>query len=225
MMLDIPIWQLVLYLFGAYLMGSIPTAYLAGRLLRGIDIRDYGSGNVGGSNAGDTLGRPLMFIVGFLDIVKAAVPTWIALVPLDLGYEVATAAGLAATIGHNWSIFLRFTGGRGLSCFLGALVIVFPWGAVFLISVIIAGYFLKSTAGSTVGLLGLPFFSLALDMPAAMTWGCLGMILITALKRLEANRAPLPSGPERWHVIWRRLWLDRDIEDHEEWLSRRPPGE
>ena len=45
----IPTWQIILYLFAAYLLGSIPTAYLAGRLLRGVDIRDYGSGNVGGT--------------------------------------------------------------------------------------------------------------------------------------------------------------------------------
>ena len=103
-------------------------------------------------------------------------------------------------------------------------MIVFPEGAGFLILAIIIGFFLKTTAGSTVGLLGLPFLSLALDMPAAVTWGCVGMILITALKRLEANRAPLPQGSDRWGVIWRRLWLDRDIDNHQEWLSRRPPG-
>ena len=224
MTLGVPIWQLILYLVGAYLIGSIPTAYLAGRLLKGIDIREYGSGNVGGSNAGNTLGRPLMFIVGFIDIIKVALPTWLALVPLDLGYGPAVAAGLSATIGNNWSILLGFTGGRGLSAFLGMLVIVFPVGAGFLMLAIIIGFFFRTTAGSTVGLLGLPFLSMALDMPDAVTWGCVGMILITALKRLEANRSPLPPGPERWGVIWRRLWLDRDIADHQKWLARRPSG-
>lgn len=224
MVSNVPVWQLILFLVGAYLLGSVPTAYLAGRLLRGIDIRDYGSGNVGGSNAGNTLGRPLMFVVGIMDSAYAAIPTWLALYPLDLGYGPAVAAGLLATMGHNWSIFLGFTGGRGVSTILGTLVIVFPWGAVFLILAIIIGFLLKNTAGSSVGLLGLPFLSLALAMPVAVTWGCVGMILITALKRLEANRAPLPPGPERWGVIWRRLWLDRDIADHEEWLARRPPA-
>ena len=55
---------------------------------------------------------------------------------------------------------------------------------------------------------------------AAVTWGCVGMILITAAKRVEANRAPLPQGPERWEVLWHRLWLDRDITDHKKLLGR-----
>ena len=59
--------------------------------------------------------------------------------------------------------------------------------------------------------------------PVEVTLGCLAMVLIAVLKRLEANRAPLPAGPERWPTIWRRVWLDRDIADHEEWLARRPP--
>ena len=131
-------------------------------------------------------------------------------------------AGLSATIGHNWSIYLGFSGGRGISGILGTLMVVFPWGALFLLLALFAGWRLGNTAGSSVGLLGLPLLSLLLDAPAAVTWGCLAMIVITALKRLEANRRPLPEGPERWGVIWRRLWLDRDIEDHETWLAQRP---
>ncbi len=224
MVSGLPAWQLVLYLAGAYLTGSIPTAYLAGRILRGIDIRDYGSGNVGGSNAGTVLGRVALVLVGLTDIGKGALVTWLASGPLDLGVGPAVIGGLWATIGHNWSIFLRFTGGRGLSTIIGTLAVVFPWGALFLLLVMLAGYLLHNTAGSTVGLLGIPFLSLALAEPATVTWGCVAMIALTAAKRLEANRAPLPAGKERWPVIWRRLWWDRDIADHKEWLSRRPEG-
>jgi glycerol-3-phosphate acyltransferase PlsY len=131
---------------------------------------------------------------------------------------------LAGTIGHNWSIFLGFTGGRGISGILGTLVVVFPWGALFLLLVMFVGWRLGSTAGSTVGILSLPLLSLLFDMPSAVIWGCVAWIVITALKRLEANRRPLPQGPERRGVIWRRLWLDRDIDDHEAWLARRPQG-
>ena len=58
--------------------------------------------------------------------------------------------------------------------------------------------------------------SVVMEQPVEVTWGCLAMILITVLKHLEANRARLPKGPERWSTIWRRIWLDRDIADHEE---------
>lgn len=217
-----PVWQLALFLIGAYLLGSMPTAYLAGRWLRGVDVRDYGSGNVGGNNAGNVIGPWARIVVGLIDIAKAAVPAWLALGPLDLGVGIAVLAGLCATIGHDWSIFLGFNGGRGISGILGTLLVVFPWGAAFLLLAMFAGWRLNSTAGSSAGLLGLPMLSLILDMEPAVTWGCLAMIAITALKRLEANRRPLPKGPERRRVIWRRLWLDRDIDDHEAWLARRP---
>lgn len=218
----IPPWQIILYLFAAYLLGSIPTAYLAGRWLRGVDIRDYGSGNVGGNNAGALIGSWARVVVGLLDVAKAAIPAGLALGPLDLGTGVAMLAGLSATIGHDWSIFLGFTGGRGISAILGTLLVLFPWGVAFLLLAMFIGWRLGNTAGSSVGLLGLPLLSLILDMDPAVTWGCVAMIVITALKRLDANRRPLPEGKDRWAVIWRRLWLDRDIDDHEAWLARRP---
>jgi glycerol-3-phosphate acyltransferase PlsY len=196
---------------------------LAGRWIKGLDISQYGSGNVGGNNAGNTLARWVIVPVGLFDIFKAAFPTWLAFSVLDLGYGFAIAAGLSATIGHNWSVFPGFSGGRGLGAILGALVIVFPWGALFLLLGLFVGWRLKSTAGSSIGLIGLPLLSLITAQPAEVTLGCLAMICIAALKRLEANRAPLPKGPERWPIIWRRIWLDRDIADHEEWLARRPP--
>ena len=213
----------ILFLLGSYLFGSIPTAYLTVRLLKGADVRDYGSGSVGGSNAGTATSRWMIVPVGIIDIIKGAIPTLLALEVLDLGLAAAVAAGLMATMGHNWSIFLGFTGGRGLSTMAGTLLVVFPQGALFLFICIIVSFLLGSTAGSTIGLLGLPLVSIFLDQPTAITWGCMAMILITFLKRLEANRRPLPEGDERWPTIWRRLWLDRDIADHQKWLSQRPP--
>ena len=234
---DTAIWLILLYLLGAYLIGAIPSAYILARLLKGIDIREYGSGNVGGNNAAAALGLWALFVIGIFDLGKGALVTWLAFVPLDLGYAVAFAAGLCAAIGHNWSIFLGFSGGRGLATSVGALLVLFPWGALYFLLCTFAGWRLKSTAGSTVGLLGLPVLSLILNMPPAVTWGTLGMKLsfhnelgqgsdhdIRARLR-EANRQPLPAGPERWGVVWRRLWLDRDLADHAEWLARRPPDQ
>ena len=220
-----PTWQAVGYLLGAYLLGSIPTAYLFARFLRGVDLRLYGSGNVGGNNAGAVIGLWAMVVVGVIDVAKAALPAWFALHGLQQGYPLAVGAGLCSLAGHNWSVFIGFYGGRGVGTIMGTLLVVFPWGALLLLTALFIGWRLRSTAGSTVGLLLLPFASLLLDLPSAVTLGSLGMILITAAKRLEANRAPLPVGEQRWSVIWRRLWLDRDIADHEKWLARRPGQE
>jgi len=217
-----PAWQAVGYLLGAYLLGSIPTAYLLARWLRGVDLRQYGSGNVGGNNAGAVLGLWAMVLVGVIDMAKAALPAWFAFHGLQQGYPLAVSAGLCALAGHDWSVFIGFYGGRGVGTIMGTLLVVFPWGALILLTALFIGWQLRSTAGSTIGLLLLPVASLLLDMPSAVTYGCLGMILITAAKRLGANRAPLPVGKQRWSVIWRRLWLDRDIADHKVWLARKP---
>lgn len=210
-------------LLGAYLLGSIPTAYLAGRWVRGVDVRAYGTHNVGGSNVWHTVGHWAVVPVGLFDIGKAAVPAWIALGPMHMGYPVAVAAGLCAALGHAWSVYLGFTGGRALSCILGTLLIVFPLGLLLESSLMVLGLALHAEAlAAWLGLLSLPVASLALGEPTAVTLGCMGMALMTAVKRIEANRLPLPQGRERWQVVWRRLWLDRDIASHEEWVTYSP---
>lgn len=216
------VWQVVLLCGGAYLLGSIPAAYLAGRLILGVDIREYGTGNVGGNNLWHSGARWALFPVGFFDIAKAALPAWLALGPLDLGYGAAVLVGLCAVIGHAWSIFLGFTGGRAVSTIVGTLLVVFPVGALIQLLVMGVGLVLRARQLTTIGLLSMPFLSLAFARPPAVTYGCIAMVALTAVKRLEANRAPLPSGRERWSVLWRRLWLDRDIPSHEQWVARRP---
>ncbi|MEA3377533.1 MAG: glycerol-3-phosphate acyltransferase [Chloroflexota bacterium] len=216
------IWQAISLLIGAYFVGSIPTAYLAGRWLRGIDVRQHGTGNVGGSNVWHSVARWAVVPVGLFDVGKAALPAWLALGALDLGYPVAVAAGLCAAVGHAWSLYLGFTGGRALGCILGTLAVVFPQGALIQLLVMGVGFVLHAVLLTTLGLLALPPLSLVFGQPPAVTWGCVAAIVLTAVKRVDANRTPLPPGPDRGKVIWRRLWLDRDIASHEAWVSRGP---
>ena len=215
--------QTVLLCVSAYLLGSIPTAYVLGRMTIGGDIRQYGTGNVGGNNLWHAGVRWAIVPVGLFDIAKAALPAWLALGPLNLGYAAAVMAGLCAVIGHAWSIFLGFTGGRAVSTILGTLLVVFPVSVLTQLLLMGLGMVLRVRVLTTIGLLALPFLSLAFGRPPAVTWGCGAMIAVTAVKRLEANRAPLPPDGERWRVLWRRLWLDREIASHEQWVARRPP--
>jgi len=90
----------VLCVLLGYLAGSIPFAYLAGRLIRGVDIRQYGSRAVTGSNVYENVSRPAVVVVGLLDMGKAALPTWLGL-RWGLGLPTGLAAGLAAVVGHN----------------------------------------------------------------------------------------------------------------------------
>lgn len=208
-----------------YLLGSIPLAYIAGRLLKGVDLRQYGSGTVSGSGVYQHVAKWAIVAVGLFDIAKAAFPTWLGL-ELGLGLSVALAAGLAAVVGHNWPLYLGFKGGRGLSPFMGTLLFTFPWGSLFVLIALGIGRLFKYTApASFLALAVLPLVSWATGQPSAVTWACLGMLLITVVKRLEANRLPLRSGAERERVLVRRLLLDRDVRAREAWVRRVPSGE
>ena len=212
-----------LVVLGGYLLGSIPTAYLAGKWLGKLDLRRYGSGTVSGSMVYEHVARWAVVPVGLFDMAKAAFPAWLALY-LGLGMPTAAAAGLAAVAGHNWPIFLRFTGGRGLGTFMGLLVVIFPWGFPWLLAFLALGWRLGDSAPwALVGLVTLPLFSYLISGPSVVAPATGVMLLLTLAKRLEANRRPLPPpGPERRRVILRRLLLDRDIASHSEWIRREP---
>ena len=211
-----------LILFG-YLLGAVPTAYLVGRVVRGIDLRRYGSGTVSGTAVYYHVARPLVVAVGLFDIAKGALPTWLAL-RWELGLPVAVAAGLAAVVGHNWPIFLGFVGGRGLATYLGVLLVLFPWGFPWLLAWLALGRLAQATAiGALLGLIGLPLLMRLTDQPPAVVLAGVAMVVLTVVKRLEANRLPLPEDPaERRRVLWRRLWMDRDVPRNAEWVYRVP---
>lgn len=213
----------VLLIAFGYLLGSIPTAYFAGKLLKRIDLRHYGSGTVSGSMVYEHVGRWVIVPVGLFDIAKGAIPTWIA-VELGLGEWTAVLVGLAAVVGHNWPIFLHFTGGRGLSPYIGMMLVLFPWAAVWLIVFLAIGFFLGDSAPWALGsLFTTPLLIYTLDGPSSGYLAVAGMLLITLAKRLEANRRPLPETPsERRRVIILRLIFDRDIMNHKTWINRRP---
>ncbi|MGD8623619.1 MAG: glycerol-3-phosphate acyltransferase [Anaerolineae bacterium] len=215
--------EAVLLVTFAYLLGSIPTAHLASRWLEGEDLRRYGSGTVSASMVWEHIARWAVVPVGLFDVAKAAFPAWLGL-QWDLGPPVAVAAGLAATAGHNWPVFLHFTGGRGLSCFLGTWLVIFPWGFPWMLGFLAVGWLLGDSAPwALVSLVTLPLFAHLVDGPAVVAPAAAAMLLLALAKRLEANRRPLPPpGPERRRVILYRLFLDRDIESHVDWIRRRP---
>jgi len=215
--MNVLVWVII-----GYLLGSVPAAYVVGRL-RGLDLRHYGSGTVSSTSVYYHVARWAVVPVGLFDIAKGALPTWLGL-RLGLGLPVALAGGLAAVAGHNWSLYLGFKGGRGISPFMGVLLVVFPWGFPWLLGALALGRLLKATA--VVALLGiaiLPLLTWASRQLPAVTWACLGILLLTLVKRLEANRAPLPAAPtERRRVLLRRLLMDRDVNRREPWVNRRP---
>jgi glycerol-3-phosphate acyltransferase PlsY len=113
----------------AYVLGSIPTAYLAGRLLRGIDLREHGSGNLGATNVYRVLGAPAAVVVFLVDALKGALPVlllprWTDATHLDYW---AYAYGIAAIVGHVRPIFLLWKGGgKGVATASGVFFALAP---------------------------------------------------------------------------------------------------
>ncbi len=117
-------WLVILM---GYLIGSIPTAYIFVRLLKGVDIRKFGSGNVGATNALRILGKGWGVTVLALDIIKGILP--VVLLPALLGPGSAVnpeifciLVGISCICGHNWTVFLKFKGGKGVATSLGVLL-------------------------------------------------------------------------------------------------------
>ncbi len=113
-------WLIVI---SGYLLGSIPTAYIAGRLLKGKDIRQMGDGNVGAANAFHQLGHKTGIGIFLIDITKGALPILIAQA-FALSQVAILITGAAAVMGHNWPIFIGFRGGRGESTTIGVLLTI-----------------------------------------------------------------------------------------------------
>jgi len=116
---------LVLMLIAAYLIGSIPNAYLFPRLFYGIDIRKHGTGKVGASNVLKLTSKWMAVLVTLLDVGKGLLAVWLAQL-LDMGVAEQVATGMLAIIGHNWPVFLRFHGGRGIFTSLGVIFMLAP---------------------------------------------------------------------------------------------------
>ena len=216
--------QVILLTIGAYLLGSVPAAYIAGRLLKGIDIRDYGSGTVSGSNVWHSLPRWAVVPVGIFDVLKGVIPVCIAAYVLDFTIVTQGIVALAAMTGHSWSIFLGFSGGRGFSTMMGSLVIIAPWELLVFVVIWVLGLLLlkNSPLWMLIGAAAMPLASLGLGREPELIWILLGMLLLLVMKRLMANRGAI-TGDWRRVMIY-RLFLDRDTRDREEWIYRTPSG-
>lgn len=175
-------------LLASYLLGSIPTAYLFGRILKGIDIRKVGSGNVGATNAMRALGKGPGIAVLALDILKG----FITVVFLGSFFGAKTnlletqtlliIMGLCCICGHNWTVFLQFKGGKGIAATFGVLLglsLKIP-GLNIVIGIIILTWFMVFLSSRMVSLasisaaVALPVFTILFKLS-------FGLILVSLL--------------------------------------------
>ena len=219
-----------LYVY-ALLVGSVPTAYIIARFVKGVDIRTLGSGNVGGSNLFEQVGGRWLIPLGLFELfAKGGSPLWIGMYVLDLERSsmMLTGLPLVAIAGNNWSLYLKFTGGRGIAVALGALFALGlnEWCQLLILfsGIGLAGWFITRSSGVWVfiSLLLLPVWSVLLGEPLAVTWFCVGLLGLVTLKRLTSNWNPPASGVPLHEVYFNRLFRDRDVARREDWLERSP---
>ena len=167
-------------LVGSYLLGSVPSAYLAGKWSRGIDIRRYGSGNVGATNLLRSTSKRVALPVIIFDSAKGMIMVVVAW-QLGLGVTEQLVVGIVAIVGHNWPVFLRFSGGRGVITTMGvafllpivnnlvslrtSLLISVLYGSIALVS----AYFKRLPLGVFIIVVVFPL----------VTWGLIGSLPIT----------------------------------------------
>jgi glycerol-3-phosphate acyltransferase PlsY len=201
----------------AYLLGSIPFGLIIGKLKSGIDIREQGSGRTGATNLMRVAGTKLGVLALVLDVVKAtgAVMLAAAIMGRDSGvltvggvsiywlYVAQVAAGLAAVLGHNWPIFARFKGGRGVTAYFGTVFAIFPPAGIFGAE-ILAIAALRSrhmSLGSLLGALATWCLMLPLTVgykllpPIYLVYGSVAVALIAYQHRDNIKR--LRQGTER----------------------------
>jgi len=216
---------------GAYLLGSVPAAYLAARWFRGIDIRQFGTGNVGASNLLRLTSKRIAIPVIIFDVGKGMAMVGAAqLVGLDITQQVTV--GLAAIIGHNWPVFLRFNGGRGILTTLGVVFILVPRPWLGLIVLVIAyglAPFRQLALGTIIAVASLPVFSwflpqlFGIEKPLPITLGFVAIFLLAVIRRLTAPRTIFTASVTPRQLFVNRLLFDRDIRDRKTWMNRRLP--
>jgi glycerol-3-phosphate acyltransferase PlsY len=177
----------VVLLIGSYLLGSISPAYIFGRCMRGIDLREVGSRNLGARNAARTLGRPVGVTVWLLDMAKGAAAV-IASTRLGAPLPLAIGCGAAAVCGHNWPLFHGLRGGRGASTVMGATFALLPLEMAAGLALWVAvSHFSKSLyLGGLIAYPATTALALFAGRPGARAWSPLLIALPLMLRHVPA---------------------------------------
>lgn len=200
---------ILLGIISSYLAGSIPTAYIFGRALKGVDIRKFGSGNVGATNALRLLGRRAGAAVLILDIFKGVLAVFVLGNLFGPGNRLISdelfriIMGVACICGHNWTVFLRFKGGKGVATTFGVLIglsmkisgfgvvlglLILTWLITFSISRIVS-------VSSVVSAVSLPVYAIIFRQSAVVVFLAF-LLFFFIILRHKSNLKRLFQGKE-----------------------------
>ncbi len=127
--------NIALVVIPSYLVGAIPASFIAGKMVRGIDLREHGSGNLGAANTFRVLGRRAAVPVLLFDIGKGFVAVWYLSALGGESILFSLLAAVAVVLGHNYSVFVRFSGGKGVGTTAGAFLALAPYAVLFCVFV------------------------------------------------------------------------------------------
>ena len=214
----------MLLIAGAYFWGGVPTTYLVARYRIGVDLRAFGSGNVGASNLAMLAGTRAGFISGIIDSIGKGTLPVLLVEALGQNLYVQGGVGIAAVVGHNWSPYIGFSGGRGVATAFGAVLGLYMWRelliGVFILGLVGRVLFHEVALGVLLAMLITPLFAY-MWQPIELVYASSGMVAVIVLKRLVANWT-LSSHNGLLRVMMNRLLWDRDVSNREEWVARLP---
>ena len=208
-MLNEPL-AIAIVLIAAYFLGSIPTAYIVGRLRKGIDIRQVGSRNMGAMNVFYNVGFLYGLLVLLTDVGKGA-----AAIALARWLEVPIAAeliaGTIAVLGHSFPVWLRFRGGKGGAPLIGVFVFLMPWGLAiaFPLFVLLALLTRFPTLSYSLALLTFPFVAWLIYHDGIYVIYSILMLLIPFIRYIPRIKEMRTRGGSWKHVFLRRNVKDR----------------
>lgn len=191
----------------AYLLGSIPAAYIVTRLATGKDIRQLGSGNVGANNVFREAGLGAAILVAIFDVGKGtaavAIAYWLLDVPIHEPELFVLLSAIAVVAGHMWPVYLKFSGGNGLSATIGALTILMPWELL-----IVIGLLLLLTAithnvvlSVNIGLLSVPISAWFLEKSWLLVAFSMVLMVMLMLNFIPTARTALTRAGSRENLF------------------------
>jgi acyl phosphate:glycerol-3-phosphate acyltransferase len=201
----VPVLAYIVVAVAAYLLGSIPTGFLVARA-KGIDIRTVGSGNIGATNVFRIVGKPAGIFVLLMDALKGFAACWwlvnlvvqlFSITPGEIDC-LRIIAGVAVVLGHNYTCWLKFKGGKGIATSAGVLAALVPLAMLICLAVWVILFVLTryASVASIVAAFGLPFAAwfTTRDWTLTLVTGALGIL---AIYKHKANIVRLRNGTEK----------------------------
>ncbi|MDH6369640.1 acyl-phosphate glycerol 3-phosphate acyltransferase [Paenibacillus sp. VTT E-133280] len=181
----------------SYLLGSVSFSVLFAKLLKGIDIRQYGSGNAGATNTLRVLGKGPAIAVLVLDVLKGVAAVWLGTWVGGWGTWVAALCGIAAIVGHNWPLYFRFRGGKGIATTIGVMATLCLWPALLAGAIAIGSIFITRyvSLGSLIFVALTPVFLLLTGFTQPVLWTSI-IIAVFAFWRHRTNIVKIVEGRE-----------------------------